>query len=159
MVAYLSLKDLANDRTAKLHHDDHGHAGFGSHQVQPLHSILPAVPAAAMGQDRRVDRSHRICCLLRRRHNHSVCIEQSVAGRVPSRKHPVMALPQVRTVLHPDRRHRHAGRLVPPNPPDPSRVDLTDIHREEAWRTDHIHDWGPVSFDTPSKRKTLSPRR
>lgn len=44
MVAYLSLKYLANDRTAKLHHDDHGHAGFGSHQIQPLYPILPAVP-------------------------------------------------------------------------------------------------------------------
>jgi len=48
MVAYLSLKYLANDRIAKLHHSNHGHAGFGSHQIQPLHPILPAVPPLAM---------------------------------------------------------------------------------------------------------------
>ena len=41
----------ANARTAELHHNAHGHARFGSHQVQPLHSILAAVPRPAVGQD------------------------------------------------------------------------------------------------------------
>ena len=47
----LFLQYLANDRTAKLYYNDYGHAGSGSHQIQPLHPILPVVPPTAMGQD------------------------------------------------------------------------------------------------------------
>lgn len=57
-----------------------------------------------------------------------------------------MALPQVRTILHSDRRHRHAGRLVPLHSANPGCFDLTDVHGEKAWCSDHIHDWGAVSF-------------
>ena len=46
-----SLKCLANDRTAKLHEHGRDHASFGSHQMQPFHSVLPAVQGPTMGQN------------------------------------------------------------------------------------------------------------
>ena len=67
-----------------------------------------------------------------------------------------MALHRVRTVLRPDRRHWHAGRLVPPHPSNPGCLELTHIHCKEAWYNDCIHDWRPVSFDIPCKQKTFS---
>ena len=62
-----------------------------------------------------------------------------------------MALPRVRTDLHSHWRHRYPGRLVPTYSSNPGCLDFTDVHWEEAWYTDHIHDWGPVSFDILSK--------
>ena len=57
-----------------------------------------------------------------------------------------MALPQIRRLLHPDRRHRHVGRLVPPYSPNSSCRDFTDVEGEKAWNTDQIHDRRPVSL-------------
>ena len=50
VVAEFFLGYFANDRIAKLHYNNHGYAGFGSYEVQPLHPILPAVQTLSMGQ-------------------------------------------------------------------------------------------------------------
>jgi hypothetical protein len=151
-VAYLSVKYIANERIARLPHHDHGHASFGPHQIQPLHSILSAVPHSAMGQDQCVDRGHHLCCLLHHYLDHSVCVVQSVAGRIPSKGFTVSALPQVRRIFDPNWRRRNAGRLVPPYPSNPGCLGLADVHCEEGWCTDRLHDWSPVSFEIPRKQ-------
>ena len=63
-----------DDRTAKLHYNNHGHASFRPYQIQSFHSILPLVPASAMGQNQCMDRSDNLCCLLYCRLSHSVCV-------------------------------------------------------------------------------------
>lgn len=154
-MACLYVNYSANEMIAKLRHDNHSYASFRSHQTQSFHSILPALPRPAMAQDLCMDRSSHLCSLLCRCLNHSICIGESVAGRELYRVPSVMALPQVCRLLHPDRRHWHASRLVPTHPSHPGCFGPTDVHCEEAGCTDRIHDWRPVSFKAQSKQKTL----
>lgn len=66
---------LVHAGTERLHYNNHGHTSFRSHQMQPLHPILPAIPALAMGQNQRVDRSNYFRRLLHCCHSYRICIE------------------------------------------------------------------------------------
>ena len=79
-----------------------------------------------------------------------------MARRILTRRHTVKALFHFRKVLHPNRRHWHAGRLVPSHSSNSGRLDLEDVDWKEAWCANHIHDRKPVSFDIPSNGIALS---
>jgi len=57
-----------------------------------------------------------------------------------------MVLPQICTVLHPDRRHWCIGRLVAIYPPNPGCNDIANVYWKETWFTYHIHDWRNCKF-------------
>ena len=67
-----------------------------------------------------------------------------------------MALSQILTVLHSDRRRRHTRRLVPPHSSNPSSLDFADVHLKKARCNDHIPDRMTVVFDILFTRKPLS---